>query len=109
MLSNDVKSELYKVMNRIEDFWGNNVSELNIVNITDRPFDMFTLSMKLYGQNDVLVEYDRSTLGFRIKKNGEYIVLSKLSTYPVYRGFDSYSTESNIIHNFQALDDLLRS
>ncbi len=109
MSSNNVQSELQNIMSRIKSFWGNNVSNLNIVKITDRPFDMFTLSMNLYGKYDVLVEYDRSTLGFSVKKNCEYVVLSRLSKYPIYRGFDSYSTESNIMHNFQALDDVLRS
>ena len=109
MLSNDVQSELKSILSKIKNYWGNNVSNLNVENITDRPFDMFTLSMKLYGKYDVLVEYDRSTLGFSIKKNGKYFVLSKLSKYPIFRGFDSYSSESNIMHNFQALDDVLQS
>ena len=109
MLNNDVQSELRNVVNKIKDFWGNNISELNVVTVTDKPFDMFTLSMKLYGKYDVLVEYDRSTLGFSIKENGKHYVLSKLSKYPIYRGFDSYASESNILHNFQALDDVLHS
>lgn len=109
MSSNDVQSELQSIVSRIKSYWGNNVSNLNVVKITDRPFDMFTLSMNLYGKYDVLVDYERSTLGFSIKRNGEYFVLSRLSRYPVYRGFDSYSTEKNIMHNFQALDDVLQS
>ena len=109
MSSNDVQSELQNIVSKIKDYWGNNISNLNIVKITDKPFDMFTLSMNLYGKYDVLVEYDRSTFGFSVKKNGEYVVLSRLSKYPIYRGFDSYSTEGNIMHNFQALDDVLQS
>jgi len=109
MSSIDVQSELRNVVNRIKDFWGNNISNLTIVKVTDKPFNMFTLSMKLYDKYDVLIEYDRSTLGFSLKRNGEYYILSKLSKYPIYRGFDSYSSESNILHNFQALEDVLHS
>lgn len=108
-MSSSVQSELQSVVDRIKDYWGNNVSDFNIIRVIDKPFDMFTLSMKLYGKYDVLVEYDRSTLGFSVKKNGEYSILSKLSTYPIYRGFDSYSNENNILHNFKALDTVLCS
>lgn len=103
----DVRAESQNVMNRIKDFWGKDVSNLRIVKVIDKPFNMFTLSMKLYGKYDVLVEYERSTLGFSVKKDGEYYILSKLSKYPIYRGFDSYSSESNVLHNFKALDDVL--
>jgi hypothetical protein len=109
MPSNDVQSELQNIVSRIKNYWSNNVSNLNIVKITDRPFDMFTLSMNLYGKYDVVAEYDRSTLGFSVKKNGEYVVLSKFTKYRIYRWSDSYSTESKIMYNFQALEDVLRS
>lgn len=109
MSSSYVKTELQNIVKRIENYWGKNVSDLNLVQITDKPFDMFTLSMKLYGKHDVLVEYDRSTLGFSVKMNDKFVVLSKLSKIPIYRGFDSYINEGNIMHNFRALDDLLRS
>ena len=108
MSNNNVQSELQNVVKRINNFWKKDVSDLNIVDIIDKPFNMFTLSMKLYGKYDVLVEYDRSTLGFSVKKNGDFIILSKLSEVPIYRGFDSYSNESNILHNFKALDNVLR-
>ena len=108
MSINDVQSELLDIKNRIMDYWGENVSDLNLLSITDKPYDMFTLSMRLYEKYDVLVDYDRSSLGFRVKMNADYIILSKLSRYPIYRGFDSYLTANNIMHNFRALDDVVR-
>lgn len=109
MLSNTVQSELHEVISKIKNYWGKNVSDINVITITDRPFNMFTVSMRLYGKYDILVEYDRSTLGFSVKKNDVFVVLSKLSTTPIFRGFDSYSTESNMMHNLHALDDVVRS
>jgi hypothetical protein len=106
---NDVNYEANSVIARIKRFWGNNVSNIQIKQISEEPYNMFTLSLTLYGNKQVLAEYERSTLGFYIFLDGKYIGLSKLTNKSIYRGFDSYSSESNIEHNFQALDDVLRS
>jgi len=106
---NDVNYEANSVISQIKQFWGNNVSNIQIKEITEEPYNMFTISLTLYGNKQVLAEYERSTLGFYIFLDGKYVGLSKLTNESIYRGFDSYSTESNILHNFQALDNVLRS
>jgi len=106
---NDVNYEVNFVISQIKQFWGHNVANIQIQKITEEPYNMFTLSFTLYGNKLVLAEYERSTLGFYVFLDGKYVGLSKLTNESIYRGFDSYSSESNIVHNFQALDDVLRS
>jgi hypothetical protein len=106
---NDVNYEANAVIAQIKRFWGTNVSNIQIKEITDEPYNMFTLSLTLYGNKQVLAEYERSTLGFYIFLDGKYVGLSKLTNDLIYRGFDSYSSQDNILHNFQVLDKVLQS
>jgi len=106
---NDVNYEVNSVIEQINRFWGNNVSNIQIQQITDKPYNMFTLSLTLYGNKQVLAEYERSTLGFYVLLGGKYVGLSKLTNESIYRGFDSYLSQENILHNFQALDKVLRT
>jgi hypothetical protein len=109
MLDNDLQEKIDGLINQIVSYWGNNVSIINIITHKGAPFDIFEVSTLLYNRFDVMFEYERSTIGIGIKVANEYIGLSRLSKLPIYRGFDSYSSESNILHNFQALDDVLHS
>lgn len=93
----------------LKNFWGSNVTNIENIKLSDIPYDMFTFTMKLYGRYDVKVEYEMSMLGFRIKKGDEYIILSKLTEEKVLKGFDSYRTENDIIHNFKVLDNVLKT
>jgi hypothetical protein len=105
---NDVQTEMNKVINQIKHFWGDNVSEIRVIESTDTPFNMFTISMRFYGQYDVIMEYERSTLGISVKKGDEYIILSKLANEPIFRGLQSYLPE-NLLHNLKVLDNILQT
>lgn len=69
----------------------------------------FFLQVKLYNKHNVLMEYERSTLGISLQEgNGnQYIILSKLTDDKVFRGLQSYK-EDNLLHNFKILDDVLK-
>jgi hypothetical protein len=103
-----VANEANELVDTIRRFWNNSVSEIKVVNMTDKPYDMFTLSMKMYGKFDVLMEYDRGTLSINVKMQDQFIVLSRLTNEQVYRGFEGYKPE-NLLHNFATLDKVLQS
>jgi len=105
---NNAQIEANKLIEEIQGFWGKAVSDIRVVDLTDVPFDMFTLYIKLYGAYEVKLVYDRSTLGINIKINRQFIGLSRLANEPVYRGFDGYEPE-NLLHNFKVLDKTLKA
>ena len=105
---NDINYEVNFVISQIEQFWGNNVSNIQVEKIIEEPYNMFTLRFTLYENKQIMAEYERSTLGFYVFKDGKYVGLSKTTNEFIYRGFDSYLQE-NIIHNFQVLDKIVQS
>lgn len=104
---NDVQTEIGELIGKIKEVWGNDVSQLCLTESTDTPFNMFTIAMKFYSQHDVIMEYERSTLGISVKTRDGYIVLSRLAKEPIYRGLKSYIPE-NLLHNFKVLDKTLK-
>lgn len=109
MNNSKMQIEMNQVIEKIKKFWNNNISNIEIKYISDKPVAMFSFTMKVYDKYDVMVEYERSTLGYYIGIEGNFIGLSKLAAEPVLRGFDSYRTEEDILHNFKILDDTLKS
>jgi hypothetical protein len=108
MLSDStVNNEASALISKVKKFWNNAVSEIKVISMTDEPFDMFTLSMRMY-KNDVQMEYDRGTLSIKVKLQGQYIALSRLTKELVYRGFEGYKPD-NMMHNFSVLDKVLQS
>ena len=107
-MSNSLQEEVNQLTNKIQTFWGDNVENIQLTEFTEEPFIMFTLVMKLYGNYDVMMEYERSTLGISVKNQGQYMILSKLSDTPIFRGLKSYIPE-NLLHNFKALDKVLKN
>jgi hypothetical protein len=86
--------------------WGSNVqfSEIKVLN---SPYPEFEWPMRLYGNVDVTLEYERSTVGIMIKTGEGYIGLSRMTDEQVFKGLKSCMPE-NLLHNFQVLDRLLR-
>lgn len=103
-----VTNEAAELISMVKKFWNNAVSEIKVTSMTDEPFDMFTLSMRMYKNYDVLMEYDRGTLSIKVKLQNQYTVLSRLADEPVYRGFEGYKPD-NLLHNFAILDKVLRA
>jgi hypothetical protein len=109
MLISEAQIEANKLIKLIQEFWGNKVTNINITNITDSPFDMFTLKLKLYGKFNIVMEYEQSTFGIYIQLDNETIGLSKLTKETVLRGFDSYRSKENILYNFKVLNSVIRT
>jgi hypothetical protein len=103
-----VANEANELIITIKKFWNSSVTEIKLVSMTDKPFDMFTLSMKIYSKYEVLMEYDRGTLSIKVKMQNQFIVLSRLTDEQIYRGFEGYKPEK-LLHNFKALDKVLQS
>lgn len=103
-----VTNEATELISMVKKFWNNAVSEIKVISMTDEPFDMFTISMRMYKNFDVLMEYDRGTLSIKVKLQNQYAVLSRLTDEQVYRGFEGYKPD-NLLHNFATLDKVLRS
>lgn len=108
MLDNDLQEKVDELISQIVNYWGENVSIINIITHKGAPFDIFEVSTILYNRFDVMFEYERSTIGIRIKVENEYIGLSRLSIEPVIKGFKSYTSE-NMLYNFGILDKTLKS
>ena len=106
-MSNNLKEEVNQLTQKIKAFWGDKVKDIKLVEGIEDPFMMFTLSMLMYGKYVIRMEYDRSTLSIKVKINEEFIVLSRLSAEPIFRGFEGYKPE-NLLHNFKALDQVLK-
>ena len=107
MLDNDMQKKVDELTNQIVSYWGNNISITNVITHRGAPFDIFEISTILYNRFDVMFEYERSTLGIRIKVGNEYVGLSRLSKEPVIRGFKSYTPE-NMLNNFSILDRTIK-
>jgi hypothetical protein len=105
---NDVDFEITSLNAKIKEFWGDAVSEIRVTEVTDIPFNMFTMSMIFYGKHQVIMEYERSSVGIRLKIKEEFITLSKLTDEPIYRGLESYVPE-NLLHNFKVFDKILKN
>ena len=108
MLNNDLQEKVDELINQIVSYWENKVSIIKIITHEGAPFDIFEVSALLYNQFNVMFEYERSTIGIRIKIGDEYIGLSRLSKESVIKGFKSYIPE-NMLHNFGVLDKTLKS
>jgi len=78
MLDNDLQEKVDELINQIVSYWGNNVSVINIITHERAPFDIFEIYILLYSRFEVMVEYEGSTIGFRVKVGDEYIGLSRL-------------------------------
>ena len=108
MLDSDLQEKVDELIKQIVNYWENNVSIINIITHKGAPFDVFEISTILYNRFDVIFEYERSTIGIKIKVGKEYIGLSRLSKEPIIKGFKSYIPE-NMLHNFGVLDKTLKS
>ena len=80
---------------------------LGEIKISDRPFTEFEWPMRIYDQFDVMLNYDRSILGINLNVDGQFLGLSRLTSKPVFRGFDAVKSE-NLLHNFKVLDEELK-
>jgi hypothetical protein len=85
--------------------FGNNY-KFGELELLDRPFTEFNLPMRLYNIFDVMLEYERSTIGIMVKTKEGYVGLSRMTDEQVFKGLKSCKPE-NMLHNFQALDRLL--
>lgn len=109
MLNNDdVRNNIDDLVDLIKQFWKYSVSNIHVANVTDIPYDMFTLTMTLYDKYDITMDYDRSTISIKVNVNSQYTVLSKLTDEKVYKGFESCDPD-NLQHNFKVLDMVLRA
>lgn len=104
---NSAENEANKIMKLIREFWGSNVSEIKVKDLIENPFEMFALTMKLYNKYEVIMEYDRETLGIKVKNQDQFLALSRITDKNIYRGFDSYYPD-NMLHNFKVLDETLQ-
>ncbi|MCL2676687.1 MAG: hypothetical protein FWE43_01455 [Streptococcaceae bacterium] len=105
MLSGEGKNNLEKINKMIKKFWGDSCTSIN-EKFNDIPFDEFEVFVVLYNKIEIKITYDRSIIGFNIKKHGNFINLRNLTSQKLFTGFES-STEENIEHNFRVLDDEL--
>ena len=92
----------------IKEYWDENVLVAD-TSFPPYPFDAFNLRLILYGKFHVVCEYERSTLGFYLQEDDTLIGLSKIAAETVYKGFDSYRTKDNILHNIKVLDGVLKT
>jgi hypothetical protein len=104
---NSAKYEADSLMAKISEYWKDDVSDIKIIMAKDSPVRMFDLAMRFYGKHDVIMEYERSTLGISIKINEKLIALGQLTDEEIFRGLKSYTSE-NLFHNFNVLDRTLK-
>ncbi|WP_088838921.1 hypothetical protein [Listeria sp. ILCC792] len=109
MYKNEMMAESKKLKSLISEYWGEEASEIEVEIPDNTPFGIFFLEMKLYGKFKVKMEYERSTLGISVKNenSNDYVILSKMTDQKIYRGLQSYK-ESNLKHNFEVLNNLLK-
>lgn len=106
MLDNEAYVNIAQIKAIAIHVWGENCvfGELEVL---DRPFSEFCWPMRLYNAFDVLLEYERSSVGFKVNTQQGFIGWHLLTNEQVIRGLKSCKPE-NMLHNFQVLDRVLR-
>ena len=72
------------------------------------PLDAIEIYMLIYGQYNILLEYETGTFALKIMLNGKYEYIDKYTDKKIIYGFDSL-IENNIINNYKVLDLLLKN
>ncbi len=100
------KENIANIEAAAQKIFGNNY-KFGELELLDRPFTEFNLPMRLYNNFDVMLEYERSTIGIMVKTKDGYVGLSRMTDEQVFKGLKSCKPE-NLLHNFRILDQLLR-
>lgn len=106
MLNREAIENIQLIKDTANFVWGTQC-RFGEVQVIDSPYSEFNLPMRLYDLYDILLEYERATLGIMVKNDLGYTGLSRLSTQQVFRGFESLKP-ANLLHNFRVLDQFIR-
>ena len=107
MSRDDLKPRVGKLIELIEEQWGDDVSAIQYRIADTTRANIFTLKVKIFEQFDVKMDYENSMLGVSVKQGDSFIALSKLTNEKIYKGFESYEP-SKLRHNLGVLDRTLR-
>jgi len=107
MLNNEAKRNIEEIRKTALQIWGSNCKFFDL-DVKNSPYPEFELPLKLYDQIEVGIYYDRSALDIGIKQEGKYVLLSKFTTKPVFRGMKAMEPD-NLLHNFQVLDEVAKN
>ena len=105
MLNNDAYQNIELIKSTAQNIWGKNCI-LGEIKELKSPYPEFEWSLQLYGQFNIKLIYDRSTLSIGVPTEQGYMALSRVTDESVFRGFDGMKPE-NLLHNFQVLDRLI--
>lgn len=61
--------------------------------IPDAPFDIFFILINISNKHNILIEYEKGSMAFKIMTNYGYVYLSSLTDRVVYRGSQSFTDE----------------
>lgn len=105
MLDRETIEDIELIKSTAKQVWRKNV-EFGEIKAVNSPYPEFEWMIRLYGQFDVNLYYDRSTLSIGLPDEEKYIALSRVTDKHVFRGFDGMKPE-NLLHNFKVLDDVV--
>jgi len=103
----NLKADERTVIGAILNYWGENVTNLKIVEEDVGRGGLFIIHFRLYDRVDVQAGYERSLVGFDVKINGKYTSLDKLIK-GVIIDFDKFRSPEVMKHNFSLLDMVVR-
>ena len=106
MLIDRDKKEIDLIKNTARQVFGDNI-EFGVFKELDSPYPEFEWSLKLYGEVDVRLFYDRSALDIGVPKNGEYVLMSEYTDQPFVRGMRATEPE-NLLSNFCVLENVAK-
>ncbi|EAF9608955.1 hypothetical protein [Listeria monocytogenes] len=99
-----------KIIEDIKNYWKDSISNFQVIG-EDFSYDAFILGFTLYNEFNILLEYERGSAGFKIRKantSEDYTILSKYTKEKVYRGFESLQND-NFLNNIKTLDLALKN
>ena len=106
MLNREAIENIQLIKDTANFVWGKQCG-FGEVQVIEAPFSMFLLPLCLYGQFNIKLNYDRSTLSIDVPTQDGYKVLSRAANEKVFRGFDGL-VPANLLHNFRVLDRVIR-
>ena len=106
MLDHEGREDMWTILQALDAHWDDDC-ELESIQSLPSPYPEFEIRLRLYGEVEVSILYDRSAVGVGIKQNGAYRGLKQFTEKPVFRGREAMKYK-NMKHNFEILDEVAR-
>jgi hypothetical protein len=106
MLDHEGRENMWTILQALDAQWDDDC-ELESIENLPAPYSEFEILLRLYGEVEVSIAYERGTLDTAIMQNGECIPLELLTEKPVFIGLQAMKYK-NMKHNFEILDEVAR-